>query len=202
MTHPIAIVLAGGASRRFGSNKLAADVRGIPLIHHALLAAAEVAREVVLVIGPDAAPPALPDGLTAPVRIARDPELHGGPLIGLAAGLEAIDDRDAIVLLVGGDMPALRPDVLGLLVEALRTDSSADFAVLEHERFAPFPTALRVTPAQAAATAALATGRRSITACFGRLRQVTVPATTWRAIDPDAATLRDIDRPGDGRGLD
>jgi molybdopterin-guanine dinucleotide biosynthesis protein A len=101
------------------------------------------------------------------------------------------------VLLAGGDMPALRPDVLRLLVDALRSDPAAEVAVLEHEPFAPLPAALRIGPAHAAATATLAVGRRSLTACFDRLRTVTVPAATWRAIDPDAATLRDIDRPAD-----
>ena len=50
------IVLAGGRSRRFGSDKLASDVGGRPLVEHAIDALATVADEVVVVIAADAVP--------------------------------------------------------------------------------------------------------------------------------------------------
>ena len=50
-----AIVLAGGASTRFGGDKLRATLDGRPLLDHALEAVGAIANPVVVVIAPDAA---------------------------------------------------------------------------------------------------------------------------------------------------
>jgi len=73
------IVLAGGASRRFGRDKLVEPIDGIPLLERAVLALAGLVEEVVVVIGPDRAAPHL-GSIGRPVRYARDPEPFGGPL--------------------------------------------------------------------------------------------------------------------------
>ena len=54
-----ALVLAGGASSRFGSDKLAATLDGRPLLHHALEAVAAVADRIVLVVAPGAPLPSV-----------------------------------------------------------------------------------------------------------------------------------------------
>ena len=46
------VVLAGGRSTRFGTDKLAQTYRGMPLVHHAILRLGEVCSEVVLVLPP------------------------------------------------------------------------------------------------------------------------------------------------------
>jgi hypothetical protein len=102
------VVLAGGRSRRFGRDKLSEPYRGRPLLHHAVGRLIEVCDEVVVVLAPETAEPAMPPG--AGVRFARD-ELEGsGPLAGALAGLEAADGE--WIVLAGGDMPDLRPAVL------------------------------------------------------------------------------------------
>ncbi|MGH2499776.1 MAG: NTP transferase domain-containing protein, partial [Candidatus Limnocylindria bacterium] len=58
------ILLAGGRSSRFGADKLAADVGGVPLLHRAIAPLAEVCAEVVIVLAPDAPVPPLPPGAT------------------------------------------------------------------------------------------------------------------------------------------
>ena len=45
-------MLAGGRSTRFGTDKLAAELHGLPLLHHPVLRLAEVCAEVVVVIAP------------------------------------------------------------------------------------------------------------------------------------------------------
>ena len=86
------IVLAGGRSTRFGSDKLAALVDGVPLLHHPVLRLAEVCREVLVVVAPGAPDPALP--LAAPVRLVRDATEGRGPA-GRRAG-RAHRDRDGL----------------------------------------------------------------------------------------------------------
>src|SRR6478736_1513164 len=67
----VAIVLAGGASTRFGTDKLASELDGRPLLHHALERAAEAADRIVLVLAPDAGVPALRPSMALPAARAR-----------------------------------------------------------------------------------------------------------------------------------
>lgn len=199
MTAPgvVAIVLAGGASTRFGADKLATDLDGRPLLHHAFLAVAEVAGPIVVVVAPGAPPPSIPPGLATRVVVARDSETHGGPLAGLAAGLAALDPATNIVLVVGGDMPSLVPAVLRLLVGALVADPTPGAATLEADPPSALPMAVRRSLAAPAAAALLAEDRRALRGLLTRVASVVVPAHAWRALDPDGRTLRDVDTPTD-----
>ncbi|HEX5826568.1 MAG TPA: molybdenum cofactor guanylyltransferase [Candidatus Limnocylindrales bacterium] len=192
----VGVVLAGGASTRFGSDKLAALIDGRPLLHHALEAVAAASDRVVLVLAPDAPAPPLPPGLAVPVTVARDDDRHQGPLAGLVAGLRELA-ADDVALVVAGDMPTLHPGVLRLLGEALAGDAATDAVCLEAEPSAPLPMAVRASAGLPAATRVLAEDRRSLRALLGALASGVVPVDRWRALDPDGASLRDIDRPED-----
>jgi molybdopterin-guanine dinucleotide biosynthesis protein A len=201
-----AIVLAGGRSRRFGSDKLGVRLAdGRTVLAHAVAAAEAVAGELVIVIAPGAE---RPDGLPERARIVHDPEPEGGPLIGLAAGLEAVGD--GLVLVIGGDMPALEPSVLRLLSAALGDDRNVDAARLEDQRSvveggtgpAVLPCAVRREAARLVCREALAAGDRRLRGCLERLATTVVPAAEWRALDPAGRTLLDIDRPGDLAALE
>lgn len=193
-----AVVLAGGRSSRFGRDKLAEPLRGRPLLDHAVLAAASVATEVlVLVPAVGDAPrlPRTPPGEGVTIAVVRDPEPFGGPLVAVLAGLERA--REPLVLVIGGDMPDLSRDVLIRLVRALDA-SEADAAALAFRgRRQPLPLALRVGTATQAARRQLADGVRSLQSFVGALRVRELSEGEWRALDPAAATLRDVDRPED-----
>jgi molybdopterin-guanine dinucleotide biosynthesis protein A len=193
------IVLAGGRSARFGGDKLAVDVGGQPLVHRAICAIAEVADEVVVVVGPGALAPALPGDLPVPVVIARDSVVDRGPLAGLAAGLAAASRPHA--LLVAGDQPWLHVGVLGALLDELGGESRGaepDVVALEDgNRLWPFPVALRVATVRPAAEAGLEGPDLRLFTLFGRLRIARVPEARWRALDPAGDSLRDVDTPRD-----
>jgi molybdopterin-guanine dinucleotide biosynthesis protein A len=193
-----AIVLAGGRSSRFGADKLAVDLEGRPLLEHAIRAVAAVAREVVVVLSPEGPEPLLHADLAGRVRFARDAVEGMGPMAGVAAGLGAATQPLAIV--VGGDQPALVPDLLLAMLRYAAPGGGivVDAVALEQEgRIRPLPCALRVATAAPAATAALAMGGGSLISFLGRLRLGMVPPERWQALDPEGASLRDIDRPGD-----
>lgn len=193
-----AIVLAGGASSRFGGDKLAAELGEAPVLHHTLRAVGPVAGEIVLVLAPDAAAPALPDELAGRIVIARDTEAGGGPLAGVASALAAVRwDASDIALVVGGDMPHLVPAVLRRLADRLEAEKGLGAITLDASPPAPLPMAIRPVAVRPVAQACLAGGRRSLRALLDAVGAATVPAADWRALDPDAATLRDIDTPQD-----
>jgi molybdenum cofactor guanylyltransferase len=187
------IVLAGGRSTRFGSDKLGVLVEGIPLLHHPILRLAEVCCEVLVVLAPDAEEPATPLGV--PVRLVRDASEGQGPLAGVLAGLSEVGTDWALV--AGGDMPTLQTSVL---VEMLRVGAQAgvDAVVLQDgDRSRPLPLVLRSLPAREAAHALLHAGERRLGALPEALRTAAIDEPTWVGLDPQRATLRDVDEPLD-----
>jgi molybdopterin-guanine dinucleotide biosynthesis protein A len=196
------IVLAGGRASRFGRDKLVEPLDGRPLLHHALAALAPAVDELIVVIRPHGAPPRLPaDGvLPVPVRLVRDPEPFGGPLVALAAALQTV--VQPVAIFAAGDMPALQPVVLEAMVAALDLHD-ADLVILAGPgAVQTMPSALRVAPALAAARDALASGARALRGLHDRLRVTSLPETAWRVLDPAGATLRDIDTIADLAGQD
>jgi molybdenum cofactor guanylyltransferase len=187
-----AIVLAGGRSARFGGDKLAQELEGRPVLDHVLERVRAVASDVVLVRPPDATDE------PAGAHVVHDPEPFGGPLIGVLAGLEAA--REPLALVVGGDMPRLAPDVLELLVRTLAAADPGDVdavALHGHGRTQPLPVAVRTGAATTAAQRARGHGARSLTAWLEGLRTRTLEEGAWRPLDPQGATLIDIDAPDD-----
>lgn len=191
------IVLAGGRSRRFGSDKRFADLEGVPLLERVLSVVAGVADTTVLVLAPGEPAPGLPAELAAVVRIAHDPVAYAGPLAGLAAGLRAAPEVEVVVV-VGADMPTLEPAVLRLLLDRAAEEPGAwtlegpDPAIV-----GPLPLAGDAARLLEAATMLLDRGEHSLRSLVRATGAGRVPARAWRALDPDGRTLRDVDRPAD-----
>ncbi len=185
-----AIVLAGGRSSRFGRDKLAESLDGRALLDHSIAVVSTLAREVIVVARPRDEP-----RVAQGVIVVHDPSAFEGPLVGLMAGLRGTTNPIAVA--VGGDMPTLVPSVLEVLVARL-DDPSVDAAVLEGDgRVQPLPVALRTAPARAAAARLVAGGERRLGALIETLTTSVVDEATWRNLDPDGRTLRDVDTPAD-----
>jgi molybdenum cofactor cytidylyltransferase len=123
----VAIVLAAGASSRFGSPKLLAPLRGQPVLQHALDAVAAAGLEdVVVVLGRDA------DGIEHAIawrteRRVVNPRPEDGLSSSLRVGLDAaveVPGADAVLVLLG-DQPAVRPDAIGAVVAAAASPGAA-----------------------------------------------------------------------------
>ena len=182
------VILAGGRSSRFGRDKLAEPIDGRTLLGRVIDAVRPVASEIIVVAAPGATP-VVPDD----VRIVHDPVAFEGPLVGARAGVAAA--TEPLVVLVGGDMPGLVGAVLDSMVGAL---GSADAVVLEHDGHRrPLPMAICRDPALAALDRLVAQGERRLRAFLDVLDARAVEEAMWRPLDPDGATLRDIDTEAD-----
>jgi molybdopterin-guanine dinucleotide biosynthesis protein A len=188
-----AIVLAGGRSSRFGRDKLAEMVDGRTLLVHAIDGVTSIATEILVVAAPGTIP-TMPAGVT----LVHDPVAFEGPLAGVLAGLRAA--RESMVFVVGGDMPS----IVGAVVESMLVGLEApgvDAVVLEHEgRARPLPLGLVREPGLAAADRLFRDGERRLRALPEALATRIITEETWRTLDPDGLTIRDIDSPADLAG--
>ncbi len=119
----VAVVLAAGASSRFGSPKLLAPLDGRPLLQHALDAVALAGlRDVVVVLGDGARDVEAAVAWRAERRVV-NPRPQDGLSSSLRVGLDAAADDPAVdaVVVVLGDQPSVRPEVLRAVVAAAGT---------------------------------------------------------------------------------
>jgi CTP:molybdopterin cytidylyltransferase MocA/SAM-dependent methyltransferase len=118
-----ALVLAAGASSRFGSPKALAQFEGRPLLEHVLDAVREAGiDEIVVVLGHSA--DEIEDGIDwLSERRVRNPDprhLASSLQVGIAA-ISEIDPPVRGVVIVLGDQPRTRPEVIRALIGAART---------------------------------------------------------------------------------
>jgi molybdopterin-guanine dinucleotide biosynthesis protein A len=114
-----AIIVAGGAARRFGGvDKAVLPVGGVPMIQRVLAAVSDAT--VTVVVGPRRT------GVPPDVIVVREQPPGGGPVAGLAAALEAAEWPPTVALLAG-DLPLFTRDALGDLAAALDDHDGAVF---------------------------------------------------------------------------
>lgn len=185
-----AIVLAGGRSSRFGRDKLAEPIGDRTLLEHAIDAVRPFATEILVVASPDASPAVAKD-----VRVVHDPLPFGGPLLGLATGLDQA--RQGIVLLTAGDVAELVPEVVLMLLVALDEPGREVAVLAAGDRPAPFPMAMRRDAAREAVARVIASGERRLFSLVDALVATIIDERAWRAVDPGGRSMRDIDTPAD-----
>jgi molybdopterin-guanine dinucleotide biosynthesis protein A len=194
-----ALVLAGGQSRRFGSDKALAQFRGQPLLGHVLrgVQAAGFAQIALAAKEPQRYA-AVADEISTLTRaqIELVPDLHPSqtPLSGLHAGLSAA--RHELVFACAADMPfAADPALIDALFAAI---AGHDAAVPEAGgSLQPLCALWRRAPCLAAAQQLLAAPRPAGPRAI--LAQVRAAKLDWADIRPflDADTpdmLRDLER--------
>lgn len=183
-TTTAAIVLAGGGSRRMGTDKASLEWHGSTLLRRAVgIVLRAVDGPVVVVRAHDQRLPDLP---RKSVEIAHDERPGRGPLEGLAAGLSVLDGRAQAVYLTGVDAPFLHPAFVRRVLALLAPDD--DVALPHAHGFAqPLAAAYRAATVAPALQAVLAQdGPLGTRALLRRCRVADLDEATLRA-DPDVA---------------
>jgi molybdenum cofactor cytidylyltransferase len=118
------IVLAAGASRRFGSQKLLASVGGVPLVRRSLESLLEASLdEMIVVVGSNG--PAVAAALAGlSVRTVTNTAYAAGMSTSLRAGLDALRPATEAALVALADQPGVGADIVDRLVERYRADGS------------------------------------------------------------------------------
>lgn len=177
------ILLAGGRSSRFGSNKALALFRGRPLISHAARLLADLFAETLLVTNS----PADYDFLNWPMSADIFP--GAGPLAGIHAALTKVAALRLFV--VGCDMPLVQEPLVRLLC---RADEEWDAVVpalkggleplcaLYHKRCLP------------AVEANLLSGNHKLHTLFDQIRSRKISEEELRCHDPQLLSFLNINR--------
>ena len=116
-------VLAAGRASRFGSPKQLAELDGRPLLEHVLETMSQTGLDrVVVVLGAEAEQ--VLDGVNLhgaePVHCERWAE---GQSVSLACGLAAVEDAEAVVVVLG-DQPGLSPEAVRRVLDARGHDGA------------------------------------------------------------------------------
>lgn len=180
--HVTGVVLAGGGSTRFGSDKARAVVADWRMIDRVVETLSSVCPDVLVSVGTDA-----PDYALADVRYVPDSISDGGPLAGIHAALLLAEAP--WLLVVACDMPFVTPQALEAILDARSPQVDAVVARDHDGRLHPLLGCYRreLLPAL---SKYLETGRRSVRAFVSELRATTVE---FDAEGP----LRNINTPDD-----
>lgn len=198
-------IIAGGTSRRLGTDKRLVRVEGQTLLARSVTTLRAVVDDLHVVIASDADRDVVrtalgPANMPGPsVAIESDLRPGEGPAAGLETALAVA--RHEIVLVVATDHPWLSPAVLGLLLERA-VNSSAMAVALEGSRGPEPLLAVYRRDALVQVRACLDAGTRRLQDVLSTLHPTTVSSEEWRALDPQGLILEDVDSPADLRRLE
>ncbi|SHK70030.1 molybdenum cofactor guanylyltransferase [Rhodothermus profundi] len=182
-----ALLLAGGRSRRFGTDKARAEVNGRPMLQRVYDVARRFTPHVLLSVRADGdfyfdlVPPAVPRLL--------DPVPDAGPLAGLVAGLRTA--RTPWLLALACDLPFLTKEALQPLLEARTADVTAVVPITSDGYRQPLCALYHVAAVRPVAEAQLTAGCYALQTLLDRLRLAILSL-------PDAS-LRNVNVPDDLR---
>lgn len=178
-----ALILAGGASKRMGTDKAFVEVEGVPLIRRVYEAVEPLFAEVLVSAGRET-----PGRGPFPGRVLYDETPGLGPLGGLLSGLKAASTP--WVFMVACDMPYLDPRVIARIMSER---AEGLLAVVPESPGGPESChALYARAALPLIEAALAEGERAPHRLFGRLKARLIPKAEIAAIDPAFRSLANL----------
>ena len=190
MREPVTgVIVAGGLSRRFGSDKASATLRGRPLLQWVRDALAPAVDELIIVAAAGQTLPPMHPAI--PATLVEDHEPERGPLGGLATGFAVA--ASPVCFAASCDVPLLQTPVVERIVDAL---AGHDAVLPEVGGFQqPLAAAYRSEPALAAAEAALAAGGNRVIDAFAALDVFALGEDRLAPLDPDLRSFRNANTP-------
>jgi len=186
-----AIVLAGGESSRFGSNKALQVLAGDPLVCHVVEHLSHVIDEILIIIGWDESGAEYEAILPSQVRVMNDEQERKTPLMGIVSGLRAA--RSEYTLVSACDIPFVNEEVIELL---FRCASGVDAAIPRWKtgHIEPLEAVYRTASTLQAALETLVPSDQPLRRMIGRLSRVAYVSVENEIskIDPDLRTFFNV----------
>lgn len=183
------LILAGGKSTRFGSDKASAVVAGRPMVQWVAEALAQVCGSLVVVRAQGQQLP--PIDVEAPVLVVDDRWPERGPLAGLASGFPAV--RTGYCFAASCDAPMLQPGLVRFLADRA---ARHDIALVETGgHLNPLAAVYRASACLLAFESAVERGELKITDAFRGLDVVIVSEEEAKVADPGLLSFWNANRP-------
>jgi len=184
-----AVVLAGGKSSRFGSDKASALLRGRPLLQWVLDAVGQVCEAVVVV---KARGQVLPDATcSVPMTVVEDLYDAQGPLAGLVAAFEVV--RTPLAFATSCDSPLAEPALIRFL--ASRAAEADVVYPLVEGRPQPLVAVYRAAACLPVFRENVERGQLRVVVAYEGLRQETVTGEEAATADPRLRTFLNANTP-------
>ncbi len=184
-----AVVLAGGKSSRFGSDKASALLRGRPLLQWVLDAVGQASEAIVVVKARGQVLP--PVTSTVPLMVVEDLYEGQGPLAGLVAAFEAV--HTPLAFATSCDSPLTEPALIRYLVSRAGDADVVCPLVGDHPQ--PLVAVYRVAVCLPAFRENVERGQLRIVVAYAGLRRKTVTGEEAAVADPDLRTFLNANTP-------
>ena len=185
-------VQAGGASRRFGTDKALAELGGKTMLAQTTELVASVCSEVFIVAAEGKYP-----GARAPLRADRWP--GQGPLGGILTALQSSAQRSAESiwnLIVSCDMPFLTRDWLEFLCQRAQRSAAQVAVAVSANGLEPLCACWKTT-SMPSVQAAFDSGVRKVTDAMKRLPMEVLDVSVWKRFDTKGRLFWNINTPAD-----
>lgn len=188
-----AVILAGGESRRFGSDKTAAEWKGRTLLAHVMEAATEGGRSAILSVS-EAKSPVL-GGI--PRIFDPDPAIRT-PLNGFIAACRVLKGW---FLVITADVPGINPAVLELLCSRGASEVNRPVIISQGENLHPFPGLYHSSMIDIFESA-FDRGDYRVIDLVRSMSPIMVSSDEIRKVDPELKCLRNVNTPEELAVLD
>lgn len=189
-----AIILCGGKSSRMGRDKATLPFGPEQMLQRVVRLLGQVVDlDRMIVVA--ARSQSLPD-LPAKVAVVRDIADFRGPLQGLVTGLAALDGRADAAYVTACDVPLLVPAFVQQMFERLGDDEIA--VPFDGQYHHPLAAVYRTTVLEAAQRL-IDSQRMRPRYLFDEVRCREIPVDEMRAVDPQLATLQNLNHEADYR---
>lgn len=181
-------ILAGGASKRFGKNKLALEYRGRSFLQIIVETLSQVSEDII-VSGENC------ENLNvSPCSCFSDDFPLKASIVGIHTALR--NAGNPVVLVVAGDLPLVKAEVLHLLIERFFS-GGCDAVVPMVGGFLEPLVAVYASRNIAILEENIRANRLKIVDFIRRIKTVTIPEREIRALDPELLSFMNINTRGD-----
>jgi len=190
-----AIILAGGSSTRFNTDKGVLELDGKPLLSYVIDAVEGLVEEIIVVTNTQTRADTYAKLVSEEVRFAVDIRESKGPLVGALTGFEEANGEYSVLLPF--DSPFVSKEVLSLLFDCC-IGKAAAVPRWTNQDIEPLHAVYNTKQALIATEEALAENELDVQAMVERLRGVRYISTmVIEQLDPDFKTFFNINTPLD-----
>ncbi|HIE30771.1 MAG TPA: molybdenum cofactor guanylyltransferase [Methanosarcinales archaeon] len=191
-----AVILCGGRSARFGSDKAMLAIDGTPMIARMVRRVLPIVDEIIIAARDRVQGEYIAEAISNDLTVVYDPVTGYGPVAGIFAGMQA--SRSEYSVCLACDLPHINPDVIDAIF-ACAEDNDGDAAIPVH-RNGMFEAlhAVYGRPMIRACQSAMENRDRTVRSAISHLkRAVFVSTESLRRFDPDLRTFLNVNHPED-----